>query len=49
MPGPYVMANKHEPDQYNRDRKSRNIKLALAFAAVVVLWYIVAMIVIWTQ
>lgn len=49
MPGPKVMADKHETDGAGRDRKSRSIKLALAFAAVVVLWYVVAMVVIWTQ
>jgi hypothetical protein len=43
------MANKHEPDEYNRNRRSKSIKLALAFAAVAVLWYVVAMVVIWTQ
>jgi hypothetical protein len=43
------MANEHEPEETRRDRKSRSIKLALAFAAVAVLWYAVAMMVLWTQ
>jgi len=43
------MANKHEPNEYARNKRSKSIKLALIFAAVAVTWYVVAMIVIWTQ
>jgi hypothetical protein len=35
-----------KPDQA---RGSKNIKLALIFGVVVFVWYIVAMMVIWTQ
>lgn len=49
MPGPQVMTNKYEPEETGRHRKNRSIKLALAFGVVAVLWYVVAMIVIWTQ
>jgi len=49
MPGLQVMANKHESDEASRIKRSKSIKLALVFAALAVLWYIVAMIVIWTQ
>gem|GEM_PF-6240715 len=43
------MANKHDPDEQSRNKRSKSIKLALTFAAVAILWYVVAMIVIWTQ
>jgi hypothetical protein len=33
----------------NKDSKSKNIKLALVFGALAVLWFFVSMAVIWNQ
>jgi hypothetical protein len=35
-----------QPDEA---RRSRSVKLALIFGAIAVLWYVVSMIVVWTQ
>ena len=42
----YKMDQDHKPDEA---RRSKSIKLALFFGAIAVLWYVVSMIVVWTQ
>lgn len=43
------MANKDVNGEENQERRNKSKKLALVFATVALLWYVVAMIVIWTQ
>ena len=46
LPSLENMITTEQPDQ---EKRSKSVKLAWFFAAVAVLWYVVSMIVIWTQ